>query len=379
MKILFFSLLPIYSLKNKGIYADMISEFYNQGDSVDYFFPSEKFYFKNEGTCTFNSIKTDINPQKQSNFIIKFIIYLYLELKFSNIIKRKKNNYDALILTTPSIFQLKIIRSFKKKNKNSKIFLLLKDIFPDNAINLGVLSNSFPLNILVYIFNLLEKKLFNNVDFIGCMSTLNIDFISRKYPTFKNKLFLSPNSQKPYKIQKLKSRKDLNLPEDKKICIFIGNIGLPQDPQLISSFIKNAPSNFYIILIGNGAKFSFNYHSNLLVINKFISQDEIDQYLINSDYGLIFLSYKFKVPNFPSKLLSYFNANIDVIAFTNFYNDLNPYFKQSFPTTVFWNNSEKIFYENLFLFPSLKSNQKDQFLVKNQITTIKSIFKHLSI
>jgi hypothetical protein len=87
MRILFFTLIPIRSLQDKGIYADMIAEFNDQGDQLDYYFPSKDKFHKSENFFSFNSILTIENPQKQSNFIKKFFIYLDIEKKFSKIIK----------------------------------------------------------------------------------------------------------------------------------------------------------------------------------------------------------------------------------------------------------------------------------------------------
>jgi hypothetical protein len=324
MKVLFFTLVPIYRLKEKGIYADLISEFSDQGDYLDYYFPSTEKYFYSEKNITFNSIQTSANPQKQTNFLKKFLLYLKIEKNLSKLIKKTRINYDLLLLVTPSIFQLRVINSFKKRNPNSKVFLLLKDIFPDNAIDLGILENKFPINFAISFFKLIEKKLYNKVDQIGCMTPLNIEYIKTRHKSLTHKLFLSPNSIKTYEIPIIETRKTLDLPFDKIILIYTGNIGLPQDPIFINEFIYNLPDIFFLILIGTGANFNFDSNGKLKIINKFMKQEDIDQYLINSDYGLVFLSSKFNVPNYPSKILSYMNAKLPTITFSNSYNDLNP-------------------------------------------------------
>jgi hypothetical protein len=361
MKILFFALSPIHSLKEKGIYADMISEFNNQGDYVDYFFPSKKIFFYTEDKVSYKSIKVKANPQKQSNFIKKFLLYLEVEKTMKKSIKQSKKYYDMLILVTPSIFQLKVIDTFKKMNPNATVILLLKDIFPDNAIDLGILKNKFPFNLAIKYFKSIEKNLYKKVDHIGCMTQLNMAYVSRTHPYIKNKLFLSPNSINPYKIKKSQTRKTLGLPENKILLIFVGNIGLPQDPFFIQEFVNKLPINMYMIIIGTGSKFIFETKSNLLVINRIMNQDEIDQYLINSDYGLVFLSNKFNVPNFPSKILSYLNANLPIISFSNFYNDLNPYyFEKNYEfKTFYWN------YSNIFEIEKINNELSSIILTKN--------------
>jgi hypothetical protein len=382
MKILFFSLIPVHTLVEKGIYADMINEFNEQGDSVDYYFPSNKPYFSQEKNVTFNSIDINENPQKQTNFIKKFFLYLEIEKKFSQLIKQSKKNYDVLIIVTPSIFQLKFLHAFRNKNQGAKVVLLLKDIFPDNAIDLGILKNRFPMNILIYYFKKLEKKLYNQVDHIGCMTPLNIKYISNKHKNLTNKLFLSPNSIKPYEIPVKETRNSLGLPLDKTILIFVGNIGLPQDPEFIKKVLTNMNDNYYFIFIGKGSHYTkIPLQSNILIINNQISQEIIDQYLINSDFGLIFLSNQFSIPNFPSKILNYINARLPILSFTNNFNDLNYQYlnrtiylwNQSVESNIIKNNDIHLIYSK----PNKKvfDDQIEEFNVSKQVLKLKILIK----
>jgi hypothetical protein len=196
-------------------------------------------------------------------------------------------------------------------------------------------------------------------------------------------LFLSPNSIRPYEIPRTETRKSLGLPEDKVILIYAGNIGIPQDPEFINEFTKKLPDNYFMVLIGTGSNFSFEESSKLMVINNFISQEKIDQFLINADFGLIFLSYKFKVPNFPSKILSYLNSNIGIVSFTNNFNDLNPLKFNNFFDTTFFNwypsISESLLKVRNFNFRLEKrtySSFIDIFHVSKQISIIKSRIKN---
>ncbi len=325
MRILFFTLKKIISLNDKNIYSDMINEFIKRGHKVDYYFPNEKEFILNNDNFSLNSILIKNKIQKTKNFSLKLFSYILLEFKFVNIILKTKNNYDLLVIVTPSIFQTKIIKTFKNRFPNSKTLLLLKDIFPDNALNLGILNMHFPFIFLYKYFRSIEKKLYNLIDKIGVMTELNRTYILSKYPNLVNKIFISYNSIKFYEIKKNKLRSDLGLPDDKIILIFIGNLGLPQDPLLFKKLIMNSPKNIFYAVIGVGSQeveLSKINSKNFLFINKLFDQDTIDQYLINSDYGLVLLNSKFKVPNFPSKITSYLNANLPLIAITNEFNDL---------------------------------------------------------
>ena len=154
MRILFYTLVKVHSLDDRGIYSDMIDEFVKRGHQVDYYFPSiESFTLKGDN-YSLNSIKLKQESQKNNNFFIKFLSYLIQDYKFSKIIKSLSNQYNLFIIATPSIFQSKVVKVFKSKNTHSKVLLLLKDIFPDNAFDLGFFRKKFPLN---YLFNYLKK------------------------------------------------------------------------------------------------------------------------------------------------------------------------------------------------------------------------------
>jgi glycosyltransferase involved in cell wall biosynthesis len=59
-----------------------------------------------------------------------------------------------------------------------------------------------------------------------------------------------------------------------------------------------------------------------VVILKRVSPEEFKNMLIASDIGLVFLNPKFTIPNFPSRLTSYLEAGLPVIACTDTASDL---------------------------------------------------------
>ncbi len=325
MRILFFTLIKITSVEESGIYSDMVREFIKNGHHIDYFFPYSKTFSKKDNYYSLNSIKINFQVQKTSNFFLKYFSYQLLDYKFSNIIKKSKKHYDLLILATPSIFQSRTIKTYRQRYLNSQILLLLKDIFPDNALDLGILSKKFPKILLYNYFKYIESKLYKNVDKIGVMTYLNKIYIEDKFPLLKEKLFISPNSIEYYEVKRLTNRKSLGLPLNKTIIIYVGNVGLPQDPIFFKKLIETSPDEIFFVIIGTGTGFiHFKGIKNdkLLLINENINQNLIDQYLIHSDYGLIILNNNFHVPNFPSKILTYLNSKLPIIAFTNSFNDL---------------------------------------------------------
>ena len=48
-----------------------------------------------------------------------------------------------------------------------------------------------------------------------------------------------------------------------------------------------------------------------------IPRDDFDQMIASCDVGMIFLDHRFTIPNFPSRLLSYMQARLPVLACTD--------------------------------------------------------------
>ena len=62
--------------------------------------------------------------------------------------------------------------------------------------------------------------------------------------------------------------------------------------------------------------FDANLPSNALLLNGLPKKD-YDELLATCDVGMIFLDKKFTIPNFPSRLLSYLEFNMPVLAATD--------------------------------------------------------------
>ena len=74
-------------------------------------------------------------------------------------------------------------------------YLLLKDIFPQNAVDLGMMTKTGVKGMLYKLFRKKEKELYRISDFIGCMSPANVRFVLEHNPEVKaEKVEIAPNS-----------------------------------------------------------------------------------------------------------------------------------------------------------------------------------------
>ena len=145
--------------------------------------------------------------------------------------------------------------SFAKRKFGSKSFLMMKDIFPQNAIDIGIIKK----NSLVYrYFRHKEKRLYRTADMIGCMSEGNIKYLNEVSGIKLEKLSVFPNTKKirQISVDRNEVRKKYKLPLDKVIFVFGGNMGRPQGLDfLVDAIIKSQDvKDAFFLLVGRGTE-----------------------------------------------------------------------------------------------------------------------------
>ncbi len=165
MNILFLTLIDIQSIEERNIYTDLLREFRERGSHVYIASPSErrtgeKTRLISENGVTILKIKTG-NLQK-SGYIEKGISICLIETQFIRGIRRYYTGvrFDLVLYSTPPITFYGPIRYIKQRD-NAFTYLLLKDIFPQNAVDLGVLGHKGPGHWLCAYFTKKEKRMSN--------------------------------------------------------------------------------------------------------------------------------------------------------------------------------------------------------------------------
>ncbi len=335
INILFLSLLDFDSLEERNIYTDLLRTFHKNGHNLYVISPVEKR--KNQPTYIVENnnisiLKLRIGNTQKTNIIEKGISTLALESLIKRGIKKYYSNikFDLVLYSTPPITFANVIEYIKKRD-NAKSYLLLKDIFPQNAVDIGMLTKSGPKSILYKFFRKKEKKLYRLSDYIGCMSQANVDYLIKHNPDIdKSKLHINPNSfeVQDFKLDKQKKEeiyKKYSIPDNATTFLYGGNLGKPQDVPFIIKCLKNNidKDDRYFIICGNGTEFGSlerfveeNNPKNILLLN-WLPRAEYEDFIRVFDVGLIFLDNRFTIPNFPSRILSYMQAKMPVLACTD--------------------------------------------------------------
>lgn len=341
MKILFLTISPLQRINYSGIYTDLMRKFRDEGHQVYIVSSVERRQgiptnYKEIDGVHILSVKT-LNLQK-TNVVEKGVGQMLVETQYKNAVKRylKGISFDLILYTTPPITFPKVIQYLKKANPGAKTFLLLKDIFPQNAIDIGMMTTTGPKGFLYRMFRKKEIELYKLSDRIGCMSPANVEYLLRHNSFIdRNKVCVAPNSYefKEYtaieETKKKEIREKYGLPLDKTVFIYGGNLGKPQGIPFLVDCLKELSSDkqledkAHFLIIGKGTErqklvtwYNEVKPNNVSVLD-FIPKEDYDTLARSCDVGLIFLDYRFTIPNYPSRLLPYLKEKKPIIAATD--------------------------------------------------------------
>ena len=335
MNVLFISISSLPHVSEHGISLDLIHEFRRQGHNMYIICALEKrdnqeTYIAEEDGCKILRVK--IGNNKRANIIEKGLTTVLLPKKYIAAIKEYYSDvkFDLVLYPTPPVTQVETVEYIKKRD-GAKSYLLLKDIFPQNAVDIGMMSKSGIKGFLYRHFRRTEKKLYKVSDYIGCMSQANVDYVIKHNPEVDpNKIEVCPNSievidKSVDEKTRAEIRRKYGIPLDKKIFVYGGNLGKPQDIPFIIECMEASSSieEAFFVIVGDGSEYgkleeyvkSAN-QSNLRLMQR-LPKEDYDTLVGACDVGLIFLDHRFTIPNFPSRLLGYMQAKIPVLAVTD--------------------------------------------------------------
>ena len=339
MNVLLMTIGAFRNVSENGAYTDLLRFFRDKGHSVYVACTRERRQAL--PTCIeeqerIKILRIRIGNITKVNFIEKGLSTLMVERQFQNAIKKYFGGvkFDIVLYSTPPITLAGVVGKLKKRDR-CFTYLMLKDIFPAGAVDLGVLRDTGIKGLIYRYFRIVEKKLYRNSECIGCMSMENKRYLLEHNPQIPEiKVGICPNTIDVVDkcvVDKHEICKKYNLPENKLLLLYGGNFGLPQNVDYIVNVMNAAKDvqDAHFIMCGSGTEFykisdygSGEKNGNVTVINA-LPYAEYKELLAVCDAGMLFLDYRFHVPNFPSRLLDYLNYELPVIAATDVHTDID--------------------------------------------------------
>jgi len=337
LKLLFITLADIENISDHGIYTDLLREFRDRGHDVYIITPSQRRcgrpteVITNDG-ATILRVRTG-NITK-AGIVEKAVSTVLIQYQFTSAIKRffRDIRFDMILYSTPPVTFDRVV-DYVKRRDGCRSYLLLKDIWPQGAVDLGVLTSG---GLAWRYFRRKEKRLYALSDHIGCMSPGNVKYLlDHNNEISPSKVEVCPNSIEPNPVHVStehcsQARGVYGIPRDSMLLIFGGNLGRPQGLGFLLDVLDRSKDreDIFCLIVGSGTEYDrieahlkAGRHRNSRLIRS-LPRDKYDALLAECDVGLIFLDPRFTVPNFPSRLTAYMEAAIPVIAATDTSTDL---------------------------------------------------------
>jgi len=375
MNILYLSAVPFKFDKNPSIYTDLIQELTGFGDKVTILsitsdlkpFQIKKISKKNIDLIYIGSFQLyNVNIFRKGLSILSLPFFMRRAIKGLDLKK-----FEVVLYETPPITWAGIVKEIKKKNK-IKSFLMLKDIFPQNAVDIGLMKKE---EVIFKYFKRKEKLLYEISDYIGCMSKGNMDYILKNNPEIsQEKVYYFPNTKKDT------GNRSMDFEKENLQFVYGGNMGLPQGVLNIApaiTYFKN-DKGIEFIFVGKGTEWNkineyFKEQKNVKVLES-LPREEYEKLLSTCDAGFIFLDSRFTIPNYPSRTLAYLEKGIPIIAATDKNTDIRNLVQDN--NVGLWSCSDdiaslieniKIMKENKEIRKEFSKNARELFLKEFQV------------
>ncbi len=257
-----------------------------------------------------------------AEFISPYVIYH--RLRHSSIINE---DFDGIIWYSPTIFFGPLISRLKARY-GCPTYLVLRDMFPDWAVDLGLMRKGLPY----YLLKCVEFYQYKVATYIGIQAPGNLKYFNDGFlQKFKSKVELLWTWITPT-ILPVSCSIDLSKTQlaDRLNFVYAGNMGIAQDFDLIMSLAALFKERLDIgfVFVGRGSEVgrlkdvaAQNMLKNIVFFDE-IDSNEIPALYAQCDIGLVALDPRHKSNNIPGKFLSYMDSGLPVLARLNSGNDL---------------------------------------------------------
>lgn len=259
-------------------------------------------------------------PHHNVNYLVRGIAQMLMPLQFLWKLSRHQVRSEACIIYSPPL-PLALV-GIGLKSSNVKSLLNLQDLFPQNAIDLGVMRQ--PL--MIWFFRALEFLSYRFSDVITLHSEGNRKTVLAQYPQFSEKLNILHNWVDLEHHQEREPRVDFREKWSLKhplIAIFAGVMGPSQYLKLmlqVADYLQEEKELLFL-LVGGGTekeKLMQSAKDKKLVnvrFENFVSREVYPDLLSICNLGLVCLSPLNQTPVVPGKILGYMAAGLPVAAF----------------------------------------------------------------
>lgn len=237
-----------------------------------------------------------------------------------------KERWDGVVWYAPSIFHGPLVSTLRKSSA-CKSYLIIRDIFPEWAVDMGLMGRGLPY----FFFDAVARYQYSVADVIGVQTPGNLRYFDRwigQQPGRELEV-LQNWLDKP-----VQSRCSIRVSETalvgRKVFVYAGNMGVAQGMDILLDLAEKLQSRTDVgfLFVGRGsdsarlrASAKSRQLDNVVFFDE-IDPDEIPDLYTQCAAGIVALDPRHKSHNIPGKFLTYMQSGLPVLASINAGNDL---------------------------------------------------------
>lgn len=310
---------------------DLSREFIRQGHQVTVMLPCAEQHeaWRIEEVDSVQVLRLKAPTTKDIGYVrrtlAEFLMPFFMK---ANLLKSPLANekWHGVVWYTPSIFHGPFA-NFLKKRSQCKGYLIIRDIFPEWAVDMGLMKRG---GLPHRVFQLIAKFQYLVADTIGVQTPGNLKYFdtwsknpNKKLEVLQN--WLGEPAKAPCTI-----RLDETHLVGRKIFVYAGNIGVAQGMDIVLDLAEKMQTrtDLGFVFVGRGSEAArMQLKAKTLALNNTlffdeIHPDEIPDLYAQCSVGIVALHPKHNSHNIPGKFITYMQSGLPVLANINTGNDL---------------------------------------------------------
>lgn len=282
----------------------------------------------------FRVLRVTTPPTKDVNYFRRVMGELLMPFFMWRAIQKtsyRNRRCAGIIWYSPTIFLGPLVAKLKRLH-GCRSYLILRDLFPDWAVDAGVMRKGPAYRVLKWV----ESYQYRQADVIGVQTPANLPHLapwddgSRRIEVLPN--WLAPAVSAPCSLDVSQTAL-----AGRRIFVYAGNMGVAQDMQLIIDMAASmrSRSDWGFLFVGRGSeteaicrRIAQDGLDNVVLCDE-IQPQEIPGLFAQCHVGIVALDPRHTTHNIPGKFIAYMRSGLPVLARVNRGNDLTALINQS--------------------------------------------------
>lgn len=233
--------------------------------------------------------------------------------------------WDGVVWYAPSIFHGPLVSALKRSSR-CKGYLIIRDIFPEWAVDMGLMGRGLPYR----FFDAVARYQYSVADVIGVQTPGNRAYFARWRQRPGRALEVLQNWLDKPAQARCSIRLDETSLAGRKVFVYAGNMGVAQGMDILLDLAEllRSRKDVGFLFVGRGSDaarlktVAIQRRLDNVLFHDEIHPDEIPDLYAQCSAGIVALDPRHKSHNIPGKFLTYMQSGLPVLATINAGNDL---------------------------------------------------------